>query len=136
MRARLDEVDQRYTPGRRAIVEVLARTDRPLTAAEIVESGELPQSSAYRNLTVLEDCGIVHRVASTDEFARFELAHDLTDHHHHHLICTECGDVADFTVPERLERSLEALTRTVRGETGFAAENHRLDFLGLCAECS
>lgn len=135
MRSRLEDVDQRYTAGRRALVGVLARTDRPLTAAEIVETGDLPQSSAYRNLAVLEGCGVVHRIASVDEFARFELAHDLTDHHHHHLICTDCGDVADFTVPEAVEEVLTALTRSVETDTGFAAEEHRLDFLGLCADC-
>ena len=95
----------------------------------------LAQSSAYRNLAVLETCGVVHRVAGSDEFARFELAEDLTDHHHHHLICTDCGLVADFTVSDRLERSLEAAMETVADATGFAPDHHRLDLLGRCAAC-
>ena len=49
-------------------------------AAEILAVGSLPQSSAYRNLAVLEACGVVHRVAGTDELARFERAEDLTEH--------------------------------------------------------
>ena len=57
----------------------------------------LAQSSAYRNLAVLERAGVVHRIVTTDEFARYELAEDLTEHHHH-LICRSCGSVADFTL--------------------------------------
>ena len=133
--ARLREADQRYTSGRRNLVEVLARGGRPLTATEVLVAGGLAQSSAYRNLAVLETCGVVHRVAGGDEFARFELAEDLTDHHHHHLICTACGSVADFTVSDRLERSLETVMETVADTTGFAPDHHRLDLVGRCAAC-
>ncbi|HEX2575106.1 MAG TPA: Fur family transcriptional regulator [Aquihabitans sp.] len=132
--ARLRAVDQRYTARRRSLVEVLAGAGRPLTASEVLAAGGLAQSSAYRNLAVLETCGVVHRVAGSDEFARFELAEDLTDHHHH-LICTSCGLVTDFTVSDVLERSLETAMETVAGTTGFAPDHHRLDLLGRCASC-
>ena len=133
--ARLDSDAQRYTPGRRKLVEVLVEADRPLTAAEVLEEGRLSQSSAYRNLAVLEAAGVVHRVNGSDEFARFELAEDLTDHHHHHLICTICGSVADFTVADELERSIEALMGEAATSAGFDAHHHRLDLLGRCSAC-
>ena len=132
---RLRADDQRYTTGRRNLVDVLAAAGRPLTASEILQAGGLAQSSAYRNLAVLETCGVVHRVSGSDEFARFELAEDLTDHHHHHLICTNCGLVTDFTVSDRLERSLELVMDTVSATTGFAPDHHRLDLLGRCSSC-
>lgn len=131
----LEDDGQRYTAGRRSLVDVLSQAGRPLTAAEILAAGSLSQSSAYRNLAVLETCGVVHRVAGTDEFARFELAEGLTDHHHHHLICTACGNVADFTVADSLEADLEAAMSAVARATGFRAEHHRLDLLGRCAAC-
>ncbi|MBK6856024.1 MAG: transcriptional repressor [Microthrixaceae bacterium] len=131
----LGDDGQRYTAGRRSLVEVLGQAGRPLTAAEILEAGSLPQSSAYRNLAVLEACGVVHRVIGSDELARFELAEDLTDHHHH-LICTSCGTVLDFTVPDSLEADLATVTAEVARATGFHTEHHRLDLLGRCADCS
>lgn len=134
--ARLGEAGQRYTSGRRQLVDALVQTHRPLTAAEIVSSHDLAQSSAYRNLALLEECGVVHRVAGSDEFARFELAEDLTDHHHHHLICTSCGTVADFTVSDRLERDLVMASDEVASTTGFTPDHHRLDLLGRCADCA
>ena len=33
----------------------------------------------YRNLSVLERAGVVQRIVTTDEWARYELAEDLTD---------------------------------------------------------
>jgi Fe2+ or Zn2+ uptake regulation protein len=133
--ARLSDDDQRYTGNRRALVEVLEGAERPLTIAEIIRQRPLAQSSVYRNLTVLENAKVVHRVTSTDEFARYELAEDLTEHHHHHLICSSCGTVADFTVSEQLERTLERAMGNVEEGTGFRPEHHRLDLVGVCGNC-
>jgi Fur family ferric uptake transcriptional regulator len=133
--ARLDGDGQRYTSGRRALVEVLVGAGRPLTAAEVVAEADLSQSSAYRNLAVLEGAGVVHRISGTDEFARFELAEDLTDHHHHHLVCTECGAISDFTVPDPLEEAVEALAAAVATSSGFVVDRHRLDLFGRCSRC-
>ncbi len=132
---RLQRDDQRYTSRRRALVDVLADADQPLTIPQLLQRRrDLAQSSAYRNLAVLERAGVVHRIASSDEFARYELAEDLTEHHHH-LICSSCGDVADFTVPPDVERELDRALSTVASRTGFQVEQHRLDLVGTCTRC-
>src|SRR5439155_17243392 len=134
--AALDRVGQRYTRNRVALVEVLAAAARPLTIAEVIEAGTgLPQSSVYRNLSVLEQAGAVRRVMGVDEFARYELAEDLTEHHHH-LVCLSCGTVADFTVSAGLERAMAGAVAEVLEGTGFTAESHRLDLLGECRVCA
>lgn len=131
---RLARDGQRYTRNRRAIVAALGATDRPLTIPDLLDrDGALAQSSAYRNLGVLEAAGVVRRVVSTDEFTRYELAEDLTGHHHH-LVCSACGTVADFTVPPQLERALEEVADQVV-DTGFAVDHHRLDLVGRCDDC-
>ena len=134
---RLAAVEQRYTANRRAIVDVLEAATRPLTIQEILERrSSLAQSSAYRNLGVLEETGVVHRVVSSDEFARYELAEDLTDHHHHHLICRACGTVADFTVSSDIEATLAHALERAAAAHDFAAEDHRLDLVGRCRRCA
>jgi Fur family transcriptional regulator, ferric uptake regulator len=132
---RLRSAQQVYTQARRRLVELLVGEGRPLTAPELIAGHpELSQSSAYRNLAVFESLGIVVRIATDAEHARFELAEDLMGHHHH-LICTECGRVEDFIVGTRAERSLDrALTAAVAG-TGFVSTGHRLDVLGSCRDC-
>jgi Fe2+ or Zn2+ uptake regulation protein len=133
---RLRALDQRYTRGRRAIVEVLAGADAPLSIPQLLECDRsLPQSSAYRNLAELERAGVVHRIVTSDEFSRYELAEDLTEHHHH-LICTTCGDVRDFTVSSGLEDELDRALDRIAGAHGFAPDHHRLDLVGTCSTCS
>ena len=132
---RLREADQRYTTNRRALVEVLSETDRPLTIPELLERRRsVPQSSAYRNLSILEEVGAVRRVVTNDNFVRYELAEDLTEHHHH-LICSSCGAVEDFTVSKQLEARLTSAMTSVARRTGFQPTHHRLDLLGSCADC-
>ena len=85
---RLRRIDLRYTPGRRTIVELLISVGPPGEPADIeARVPDVPRSSAYRHLGDLQRAGVVRRIATSDEFARFELAEDLTEHHHH-LLCT------------------------------------------------
>ena len=133
---RLRAAGQRYTANRRSLVEVLAAARQPLAIPDILVSGRgLAQSSVYRNLAMLEQAGAVHRIVASGDFSRYELAEDLTEHHHH-LICTTCGDVADFTAPASLEASLGRAMAKVADATGFAPARHRLDLMGTCTRCA
>ena len=95
---------------------------------------DLAQSSVYRNLVVLEDAGVVRRIVTNDEFSRYELAEDLTGHHHH-LICSKCGAVDDFTVSAALEAEIEKVLKRVAKRHEFTIDGHRLDLIGACSEC-
>ncbi len=133
--ARLRRVDQRYTAGRRAIIELLVSAGRPVSIGDIADRlPSLPRSSAYRHLVNLEVAGVVRRVAASDEFARFELAEDLTEHHHH-LVCIECGKVVDVTPSAEFERDVATTLDALAETEGFEPHSHRLDVLGLCSAC-
>ena len=132
---RLRAVGQRYTPKRRALVQALRQAGNPVATPDLSSgSSGLPQSSVYRNLVVLEQAGVVHRVVTEEEFARYELAEDLTEHHHH-LVCRSCGTVEDVTVPPSFERFMAETVSEVAGRSGFSAAGHRLDVIGTCRGC-
>lgn len=132
---RLRRVDQRYTAGRRAIVDLLVDAGHPVSIGDIAGLNPgLPRSSAYRHLVDLQSAGIVRRVAANDEFARFELAEDLTEHHHH-LCCTTCGKLVDITLSAAVERSLDRHLGELCRDQGFQAASHRVDVMGLCEDC-
>jgi Fe2+ or Zn2+ uptake regulation protein len=131
----LRRIDQRYTPGRVAVVDLLATAARPLSISEIANAvPDVPRSSAYRHLADLQRAGVVRRLAANDEFARFELAEDLT-HHHHHLLCSMCGKVIDVTPSLAFEGTVAAMVEELAVEQGFAATSHALDVIGHCATC-
>jgi Fe2+ or Zn2+ uptake regulation protein len=135
---RLRSTGERYTSRRRALVDVLAGAERPLAVPDILAAaGDLPQSSAYRNLVVLERAGVAQRVATSsgEGFGRFELAEDLTEHHHH-VVCSNCRRVQDFTTSPSLERTLDQLIAEAGRQTGFRLETHSLDLIGLCEDCA
>jgi len=83
---------------------------------------------------VLEEAGVVHRMTTTDDFARYELTEDLTEHHHH-LVCSRCGRVEDLPTTAALERSVAAVIDEATARAGFRTEHHRLDLVGVCARC-
>jgi Fur family transcriptional regulator, ferric uptake regulator len=129
--------DHRYTSGRRRVVSVLGDSAGPMTILQILEiDSGLAQSSVYRNLAILEEVGAVTRIVTHDDHARYELAEGLTDHHHHHLICSTCGDVSDFALADELERTLERAFGRAAKRAGFALDDHRLDLVGRCAKCT
>jgi Fur family ferric uptake transcriptional regulator len=50
--------------------------------------------------------------------------------HHHHLVCSGCGRVLDFT-----GCSLADLEQKLSQETNFDINGHLLEFYGLCPDC-
>lgn len=133
---RLHRVGQRYTANRRALVDALIAARGPVAIGDLlVGKRAVPQSSAYRNLSVLEEAGVIRRVITAGDFARFELDEELTEHHHH-LVCSNCGRIEDVEIPASVERSLgRTLDRLAEG-AGFASVGHRLDLIGRCRSCA
>jgi Fur family ferric uptake transcriptional regulator len=127
--------DQRYTIGRRALVEALATNGAPMSIAAIEEAlPKLPRSSAYRHLTELEKAGVVRRIAASDEFARFELTDDFL-HHHHPLLCSSCGSVIDVTPSLDFEATVAVMVQELAERYGFDVTSHALDVIGHCEPC-
>ena len=136
---RFTKHNQRYTSQRRLIVTVLSTSDRPLMIQQMLKRSSntkkvLAQSSLYRNLVVLEGVGVVQRIFSTDDVARYELNDDILGHHHH-LVCSKCGDIRDVRIPESLELSLDLTLAKIAKNSGFQLDQHRLDLIGRCGKC-
>lgn len=132
---RLHRARQRYTSGRRALITALLGAGRPLRITELLDGDQgWSQSSLYRNLGVLEACGVVTRLPSTDGVARFEVAEELS-RHHHHLVCAACGRLDDVDLPARVEATLHHVSAEAGAELGYEVDEHRLELIGRCADC-
>jgi len=134
--ARLGEHDVRYTRGRQTVVATLAGADGPRSAAELHDEvgGDLPLSSIYRSLAVLEEAGVLAPHHGMKGLTRYELAEWLRGHHHH-LICIECGSVEDVAVADRHEVDVDRIVNEISGAASFTPFNHALEIEGRCARC-
>jgi len=133
----------RITLGREAVLDALSKTDGHLSADEIYIKlrGRYPNiglTTVYRTLDVLSEVGLVWRLDFGDGKARYELAEGPKGaHHHHHIVCTECNRVVDYT--DFIDDEVELLTRTEKAlseKYGFRITNHFIQFYGLCGECA
>lgn len=132
---RLRDHEARYTRGRRAVVGALAEADGPRSAAELHSQigAEVPLSSLYRSLVILEEAGVV--TPHYGELTRYELAEWLAGHHHH-LVCVVCGAVADIEIPGEQEAEVHRLVEEIAGGAGFTAYGHALEIDGRCERCT
>ncbi len=83
----------------------------------------------YRTLDLLQDNGLLCEVHIGDS-CRSYLKRHRPGEHHHHVICRQCGRVADFTDCE-----LDRLKQRLERDTGFSINRHLLEFMGLCPQC-
>lgn len=136
VRQRLSTENYRYTTGRHRLVDALVGSNQPLTLPEIVEiAPDLAASSVYRNLEILERCGIVKRIPNgTGGHAHFELAEPLLSHHHH-LVCVDCGAIEDVRLDDELEELLDRNLDLLATRASFDPHHHTLDLHGHCAQC-
>lgn len=135
IREQLRRTRQRYTLGRQHLVDLLLHVDRPVTIPELIEQGApQSQSSLYRNLAIMEQCGVVRRLSSVDDVARYELDEELTGHHHH-LVCSICGRIDDVTLGEEFERQMHDAAAQTSDQSGYQLSAHRLELVGACPDC-
>ena len=118
----------RSTAPRRALVRTVAAMDGHFTAEEL--NKDLPhvgRATVYRSLNLLEEAGVLCRVLLEDGSLRYQLSHRG---HHHHLICTGCGQSQDL-----LGCDIEDMLKERTQQNHFRMDGHRLEVYGRCRKC-
>lgn len=131
----------RLTIPRQAIIDVLHKTNKHLSAEDVYLEvhKSFPQvglTTVYRTLELLAQMDIIFRSDFGDGRARYELVEGPKGAHHHHLICTGCKKVIDYS--EFIEDEIEFLKRAEKGlakKHNFDIKNHLIQFYGLCEKC-
>lgn len=103
----------------------------PISMAEltILAHDAIDRTSLYRTVQLFERLGLVHRVHIGWKY-KIELS-DVFMHHHHHIVCIQCGKIAAVAEDAEIEQLITKLT--VR--YGFEPRDHQLEISGVCAEC-
>ncbi len=122
----------KITKPRMAIVTLLLKEKKPLSISQISEKiPDYSQTSLYRTLEILTAHDIAQKINAEKTHARYEIAFGRK--HHHHLICTGCGDIEDVShcLPQSIEQAI------LMDSKHFASlSRHSLEFFGICKRCA
>lgn len=94
--------------------------------------GSVGLSTVYRHLQSLVDQGVVDVIHTPEGEATYRYCGDTPEgHHHHHLVCRQCGRT------EEIEgRAVERWAGEVAAKHGYAEVDHTVELFGVCPICA
>jgi Fur family zinc uptake transcriptional regulator len=129
--ARCTATQERLTPPRRRVLELLLGSDAPLKAYDLIaifgEAGAAAKPpTVYRALEFLERLGFAHRIESLNAYVPCRLAG--VQHSAAFLICDCCGAAEEFE-PDFAPQLAAARAR------GYRVRSVALEVRGRCPAC-
>lgn len=127
-------VTRRNTWQREAVREALDATEGFISAQALHSSlhangSRIGLATVYRALAELTASGEADTLQSPEGEALYRAC--LSQGHHHHLICRQCGLTVEIAANE-----VELWARGIAAEHGFTQAAHVVDVFGLCAKCT
>jgi Fe2+ or Zn2+ uptake regulation protein len=118
------------TRQRKTILEIISDSRRHLTVEQVYEKARqsfpnIAKGTVYRNLNILADERVIKRLQLPGQPVRF----DAKAVAHQHLVCVNCGSIADIddVDPAELKRLAKPYTEIV---------DHDLLIYVVCGSCS
>jgi Fur family ferric uptake transcriptional regulator len=131
----------RLTLPRQAILNVFTKNPKHLSAEEIFLSVHkkypgIGLATVYRTLDLLTQMGLILKFDFGDRRSRYELASETKKGHHHHMVCSRCGRIIDYS--DFMEEEIEFIKRLeaeLSKKHKFKINSHQIHFYGLCEKC-
>ena len=123
----------RVTPERLALFREVYSQHGHIDADALLDSIQrqglkVSRATLYRNLDLMAELGFVRKVRLGGNRLLYEHVH--AGQRHDHLVCTECGRVAEFVSP-----GIVAMQREICRAHGFDPDDHTLQIHSVCVEC-
>ena len=123
----------RATRQRAAITELLDSLDEFRSAQELHDElrrrGEnIGLTTVYRTLQAMSAARLVDTLRTDTGESVYRVCSG--QHHHHHLVCRNCGATVEVA-----GREVEAWAAEVAVEHGFSDVSHTIEIFGTCASC-
>ena len=132
----LETRNMRLTTVREIVVDEVFASHEHFEAEQLaaslagrIDGRRVSRSSVYRVLELLEEAGLLRKVARSNGRDVYE--HDYGYPQHDHLICSHCGTLIEFPA-----ESVAKIVQRVSTEHGFRHTGHRLEVYGTCEKCS
>ena len=127
----LANYDIRITEQRKRILKVLISSSKPLSASEIYNqlqqnNYQVRLSTIYRNLSNFHEKGLIKELNFAGKNQNY---YEFINDHHHHLLCTSCGEILCLDCP------VQDYESSLARETGYEISEHKIKIYGLCPQC-
>ena len=123
------------TNPRIIVLEELLASKNPITIDELQKKlkNKVAKSTLYRVLNDLKKIEILNEFSTPDNLTVVELILE-DDIHHHHLFCSDCGEIIDIEMGDEFEKTLSEEIKRIEKNFNFSIEDHRLELFGKCTE--
>ena len=125
----------RLTESRLLVAEILANSNKPLSAKQIFEKqkgkSKIDQASIYRTIDALLDSDLIHQVFP--EGGYIACFHSSCESKFHILIsCKNCERIEEVHIPEKI---FEQLFSHIKKSHNFKLEQDHFQLSGTCRNC-
>ena len=109
------ETGEKLTRQREAVLGVIREREDHPTANDIFEAARqrlpgISYATVYNSLRFLKEAGLVHEIKFGDSASRYDRETDR----HDHALCSQCGKLVDFDLPQAAELLKAAASATIR----------------------
>ena len=131
----LSEHSVSITNPRILVLEELLEIKSPITVDDLQKKlkNKVAKSTLYRVLNDLKAINILKEFTSPDNTVVVELVLE-GDQHHHHLFCSDCGEIIDVELSTNFESLLDKEIKKIEKKFNFIIEDHRVEMFGQCTE--
>jgi Fur family ferric uptake transcriptional regulator len=125
---------QRETRQKRALGTLLDETESFRSAQDLFadlkgRGHTVGLTTVYNQLRALAEAGEVDTLRTADGETLYRRCG--SGHHHHHLVCRDCGATIEVEGPE-----VERWADRVAGLHGYVDITHTVEIVGTCSECA
>ena len=128
------------TNPRIIVLEQLLKYKKPISVEDLQDNlkGQVAKSTLYRVLNDLKKIDILDEFTSPENQTVIELIlEDRT--HHHHLFCSDCGEIIDVELSDEFENFLDLEIKKIEEKFKFKISDHRVEMFGQstdqCENC-
>ena len=131
----LSDLNVSITNPRILVLEALLEIKNPITIEDLQSKlqNKVAKSTLYRVLNDLKNINIIDEFTSPNNNIVIELSLE-DDPHHHHLFCSDCGEVIDVELSRNFEKLLTKEIKRVEKKFNFVIEDHRVEMFGRCTD--
>ena len=131
----LSENNISITNPRIIVLEQLLKYKKPISVEDLQDNlkGQVAKSTLYRVLNDLKKIDILDEFTSPENQTVIELIlEDRT--HHHHLFCSDCGEIIDVELSDEFENFLDLEIKKIEEKFKFKISDHRVEMFGQCTD--